>query len=70
MIEGTQSPPADLLLFEFEHKPGVPLDDVQEVSNYAAALNHGLNVLRRIFLFHSGRCVANTQLNKMPADWN
>ena len=43
MIEGTQSSLFDLLLFEFEHQPGVPLNDVQEVSNYVAALNHGLN---------------------------
>jgi hypothetical protein len=26
--------------------PGVPLDDVQEVSNYVAALNHGLKRMR------------------------
>lgn len=45
MIEGTQASLSDLLLFEFEHQPGVPLDDVQEVSNYVAALNHGLNRL-------------------------
>jgi Fic family protein len=45
MIEGTQSSLSDLLLFEFEHQPGVPLDDVQEVSNYVAALNHGLKRL-------------------------
>lgn len=49
MIEGTQSSLADLLLFEFEHQPGVPLDDVQEVSNYVAALNHGLNRLNEDF---------------------
>lgn len=41
-IEGTQSSLADLLLFENEENPGVPLDDVQEVSNYVAALTHGL----------------------------
>ena len=29
--------------------PGVPLNDVQEVSNYVAALNHGLERLRRGF---------------------
>jgi len=46
MIEGTQSSLSDLLPFEFEHQPGVPLDDVQEVSNYVAALNHGLNRLK------------------------
>ncbi len=41
-IEGTQSSLADLLLFEVEGAPGVPLDDVQEVSNYVAAMTHGL----------------------------
>ena len=41
-IEGTQSSLSDLLLFESEEAPGVPLDDVQEVSNYVAAMTHGL----------------------------
>jgi Fic family protein len=41
-IEGTQSSLSDLLLFELEEAPGVPLDDVAEVSNYVAALEHGL----------------------------
>lgn len=41
-IEGTQSSLSDLLLFEVDELPGVPLDDVQEVSNYVAALNYGL----------------------------
>jgi len=45
-IEGTQSSLADLLLFENEETPGVPLDDVEEVSNYVAAMNHGLKRLR------------------------
>lgn len=45
-IEGTQSSLADLLLYENAETPGVPLDDVQEVSNYVAALNHGLRRLR------------------------
>lgn len=45
-IEGTQSSLADLLLFELEETPGVPLDDVVEVSNYVAALEHGLARLR------------------------
>lgn len=44
-IEGTQSSLSDLLLFELDQQPGVPLDDVQEVSNYVAALNHGLKRL-------------------------
>lgn len=45
-IEGTQSSLSDLLLFELDEAPGVPLDDVEEVSNYIAALNHGLKRLR------------------------
>lgn len=45
-IEGTQSSLAQLLLFELDEAPGVPLDDVVEVSNYVAALNHGLERLR------------------------
>jgi len=49
MIEGTRSSLSDLLLFEFKHQPGVPLDDVQEVSNYVAALHHGLKRLGEDF---------------------
>lgn len=45
-IEGTQSSLSDLLLFELDEAPGVPLDDVVEVSNYVAALDHGLGRLR------------------------
>lgn len=45
-IEGTQSSLADLLLFEMDGAPGVPLDDVREVSNYAAAMEYGLKRLR------------------------
>lgn len=48
-IEGTQSSLSDLLLFESEEAPGVPLDDVQEVSNYVAAMNHGLDRIREGF---------------------
>ncbi len=45
-IEGTQSSLSDLLLFEIDEAPGVPLDDVVEVSNYVAALEHGLKRIR------------------------
>jgi Fic family protein len=45
-IEGTQSSLSDLLLFEMEQAPGAPLDDVVEVSNYVAAMEHGLARLR------------------------
>jgi len=44
-IEGTQSSFSDLLLHEEDLAPGVPLDDVQEVSNYVAAMSHGLKRL-------------------------
>ncbi len=48
-IEGTQSSLSDLLLFELEEAPGVPLHDVVEVSNYVAALEHGLHRLGENF---------------------
>ena len=46
MIEGTQSSLSDLLLFELQEKPRVPLDDVQKVSNYVSAMNYGLQRLK------------------------
>ncbi len=48
-IEGTQSSLSDLLLFELAEAPGTPVDDVVEVSNYVAALDHGLGRLREGF---------------------
>ena len=45
-IEGTQSSLSDLLMYENDEVPGVPLSDVQEVSNYVAAMTHGLERLR------------------------
>ncbi|HLX43408.1 MAG TPA: Fic family protein [Bryobacteraceae bacterium] len=45
-IEGTQSSLSDLLLFENAEAPGVPIEDVQEVSSYVAALSHGMKRLR------------------------
>ena len=49
MIEGTQSSLSDLLMFESDEAPGAPLDDVQEVSNYVAAINHGIKRLNKGF---------------------
>jgi Fic family protein len=49
MIEGTQSSLSDLLLFELDEHPGVPLDDVREVSNYVAAMDYGLKRLEEGF---------------------
>lgn len=48
-IEGTQSSLSDLLAYENAQAPGVPLDDVLEVSNYVAALTHGLSRLESGF---------------------
>ncbi len=45
-IEGTQSSLSDLLLAEIDEVPGVPLDDVAEVSRCVAAIEHGLARLR------------------------
>ncbi|MCW5606942.1 MAG: Fic family protein [Nitrosomonas sp.] len=46
-IEGTQSSFSDLLMHENEVAPGAPSEeDVQDVSNYIAALNHGLERMR------------------------
>ena len=49
MIEGTQSSLSDLLLFELDQEPGVPLNDVLEVSNYVRALYYGLKRLAEGF---------------------
>ena len=48
-IEGTQSSLSDLLRFELEDVPGVPFEDVVEVSNCVAALEHGLRRLEEGF---------------------
>ena len=45
-IEGTQSSLSDLMLYEMEGQPGVPMDDVQEVSCYVNALTLGIERIR------------------------
>jgi cell filamentation protein, protein adenylyltransferase len=42
-IEGTMSSLSDLLLFENQVSPGVPVEDVEEAINYIAAMNHGIS---------------------------
>lgn len=44
-IEGTQSSLSDLLRFESGALPGVPLDEVEEVSDYIAAMDVGMLAL-------------------------
>jgi Fic family protein len=41
-IEGTVSSLSDLLLFENEAVPGVPIEDLEETANYITALDHGV----------------------------
>ncbi len=45
-IEGTQSSLSDLLTHELGESPGVPIEDVAEVSRYVAAMTHGLERLK------------------------
>jgi Fic family protein len=49
MIEGTQSSLSDLLIHEISPLQGAPLADVVEVSNYVAAVDHGLKRLAEGF---------------------
>ncbi len=48
-IEGTQSSISDLLLYETKEAPGVPVDDVEEVCQYVAAMNYGVSRLKEGF---------------------
>jgi len=76
-IEGTQSSLSDLLLFESEETPGAPLDDVQEVSSYVAAMDHGLKRLREdlplslrlIKEIHSILLAKGRGAAKQPGEW-
>lgn len=45
-IEGTQSSLSELLLFESDQLPTAPTVDVHDVSNYVAALQHGLTRIK------------------------
>ncbi len=48
-IEGTQPSLSDLLNYEIGAKPGVLVDDVEEVSSYVAALTFGMKRLEEGF---------------------
>jgi Fic family protein len=45
-IEGTQSSLSDLLLFEHDEVPGVPVADTRETFNYIRAMSHGIDRMR------------------------
>ncbi len=48
-IEGTQGSLSELLLFEQDQKPSVSTEDIEEVSHYVKAMQHGLQRLRAGF---------------------
>ena len=76
-IEGTQSSFADLLLFENDEVPHVPVEDVEEVSNYVAAMQHGLRrltggfpiSLRLIREIHAVLLRGGRGASKMPGEF-
>ncbi len=47
-IEGTQSSFSELLLAESEDAPGIPVDDVRDVSSYVSAMEYGLERLNSL----------------------
>jgi len=75
-IEGTQSSLSDLLLFETREAPGAHMDDVQEVSNYVAAMDYGLERLKEFPLslrlireIHEKLMTGARGGNKMPGNF-
>ena len=46
-IEGTQSSLSDLLLFEHDVTPGVPVQDVKETTNYITAVTLGISRMKQ-----------------------
>lgn len=76
-IEGTQSSLSDLMLYELEMQPGVPIDDVQEVSCYVAALNLGIELIhdgypityRFITKLHSALMTSGRGVSKSPGEF-
>jgi len=76
-IEGTQSSFTDLLLFENQAVPKVPVEDVEEVSNYVAAMQHGLRrlsggfplSLRLIREIHAVLLSGGRGANKTPGEF-
>ncbi len=76
-IEGTQSSLSDLMLYEMEGSPGVPMDDVQEVSCYVSALNLGVQrinegapiTFRLLTELHRALMTSGRGINKSPGEF-
>ena len=76
-IEGTQSSLSDLLRYESALAPGVPDADVIEVSNYVAAMEHGLSRLaggfplsnRLLLEIHARLLASGRGSRRMPGEF-
>jgi len=76
-IEGTQSSLSDLMLYEMEGVPGVPMDDVQEVSCYVNALDLGIKRIREnhpisfrlITEIHQALMTSGRGINRCPGEF-
>lgn len=76
-IEGTQSSLSDLMLYEMEGLPGVPMDDVQEVSCYVSALELGVQRIREghpitfrlLTELHQALMTSGRGINKGPGEF-
>lgn len=76
-IEGTQSSLSDLMLYEMEGLPGVPMDDVQEVSCYVSALELGVRRIREghpitfrlLTELHQALMTSGRGINKGPGEF-
>ena len=76
-IEGTQSSLSDLMLYEMHGVPGVPMDDVQEVSCYVSALNLGITRIREgkpisyrlVTELHQALMTSGRGINRSPGEF-
>lgn len=76
-IEGTQSSLSDLMLYEMDGQPGVPMDDVQEVSCYVNALTLGVDRVRQgnpisfrlIAEIHQALMTSGRGINRGPGEF-
>jgi len=76
-IEGTQSSLSDIMLYEMEGMPGVPMDDVQEVSCYVSALNLGIQRVREqqpisfrlLIELHQALMTSGRGVNRSPGEF-
>lgn len=76
-IEGTQSSLSDLMLYEMDGQPGVPMDDAQEVSCYVKALYLGVERVREghpitfrlIIELHEALMTSGRGINRAPGEF-